>query len=483
MNLNKNRTIKFGRKYVKGLVNGNFSNIISVSEFNAVGDGEIDDTQAIQNAINSVKNKAILSFPAGKTFRITDTLTIPVDKIVGVVGNGAWLKTTEDITMIDFVGNKTSGGGGPRSDNLDLMKVEGCPFITDLKFYSDSSTDSYGTAINIKHTLHPIIKDCSFFSLDTAISFEDRNRNALIFNNVFYGLKNYGIHFLEGHNIHQILISDNHFFGFKKALFDEGQDLVNLVFANNLIECGIDEQSDVENILHFNSSDFGGEHIIDGNWFQDHNDLTDSFIKVEGDMTRLAIRNNGFELSSGIPALKILSDTDYVIENNWFNRLGNAIEFDVANLKRIVKISNNTVNTCEGFLKINVVNDLDYILINNNIVKIETGNNSLGIKINCDKTLYTNINNNLILSETDIGENEGLISVECDSQLRHLNLTNNTARQVSNSTYGYGYKVVSSGVYEGVIIKDNQAWHFSQESYNLPSEETGNIIIKDNIDL
>lgn len=59
---------------------------ISVKDFGAVGDGITDDTSAIQNALNAVKNfSAMLFIPSG-TYLISDTLTIYSETVV--VGSG-----------------------------------------------------------------------------------------------------------------------------------------------------------------------------------------------------------------------------------------------------------------------------------------------------------------------------------------------------------------------------------------------------------
>jgi hypothetical protein len=56
-------------------INEKLSEIISVKDFGAIGDGVVDDTTAIQNAIDSIE-RGILLFPAG-TYKTTATINIP----------------------------------------------------------------------------------------------------------------------------------------------------------------------------------------------------------------------------------------------------------------------------------------------------------------------------------------------------------------------------------------------------------------------
>lgn len=51
-------------------INNNLLNYVNVKNFGAIGDGSADDTQSIQNAINSLQENDILYFPKG-TYKIT----------------------------------------------------------------------------------------------------------------------------------------------------------------------------------------------------------------------------------------------------------------------------------------------------------------------------------------------------------------------------------------------------------------------------
>lgn len=65
---------------------------VSVADFGAVGDGVTDDSTAIQNAINSLANGGIVSFPVGKYYvasTISVTSNVTLQGVLGSVGGQA----------------------------------------------------------------------------------------------------------------------------------------------------------------------------------------------------------------------------------------------------------------------------------------------------------------------------------------------------------------------------------------------------------
>lgn len=70
---------------------------ISVKDFGAVGDGVTDDTSAIQNALNAVKNfSATLFIPSG-TYLISDTLTVYSETVVVGSGRSSVIKMAPNV--------------------------------------------------------------------------------------------------------------------------------------------------------------------------------------------------------------------------------------------------------------------------------------------------------------------------------------------------------------------------------------------------
>jgi Pectate lyase superfamily protein len=63
---------------------------ISVRDYGAVGDGVVDDTAAIQAAVAAAAEGGVVSFGAGRTYRITGPLDLPIGR-VGYHGSGVTL--------------------------------------------------------------------------------------------------------------------------------------------------------------------------------------------------------------------------------------------------------------------------------------------------------------------------------------------------------------------------------------------------------
>lgn len=82
-------------------INEKLSDMISVKDFGATGDGATDDTAAIQAALNQTIRRVF--FPAGQ-YRITSTLTIQQDAILEGDGGSSELNST-NITVIKVDGD------------------------------------------------------------------------------------------------------------------------------------------------------------------------------------------------------------------------------------------------------------------------------------------------------------------------------------------------------------------------------------------
>jgi hypothetical protein len=115
-----------GNTYVSYLVwgpknlDGENNDIISSPEaYGAVGNGLTDDTTAIQTCINNNRN---VMFGAGKTYRITASLTVPSNSVINL--NNATLLTNDGSTVATFL-------------NGDGTFVSSCGQIFDLSSVSN----------------------------------------------------------------------------------------------------------------------------------------------------------------------------------------------------------------------------------------------------------------------------------------------------------------------------------------------------------
>lgn len=137
---------------------------VNADWFGAVGDGETDDTIAIQKALDSLDNGYTLIFSAGKTYKTT-SLVINKSNIE-VNGNGATLKVDDDgyiITWADGLSNikvhglKIIGNGGTKQHAIACNSNHS---ISNSDFY-DNEISEVAVGISLNADLGGTIEDCS----------------------------------------------------------------------------------------------------------------------------------------------------------------------------------------------------------------------------------------------------------------------------------------------------------------------------------
>lgn len=104
-----------------------YLSFVTPEMFGAIGDGETDDTEAIQNAINSARDNKVKVMLFSKSYLISSSLTIYTN--VEIDGNNATIKTNENIKMIIS---------------------PGCSYINihDLKLIGNNGDENYGIFIS-----------------------------------------------------------------------------------------------------------------------------------------------------------------------------------------------------------------------------------------------------------------------------------------------------------------------------------------------
>ena len=157
------------------------SNALTPEQFGAVGDGVVNDTEALKSAIQAAsEQKQPLELTPGATYRFTEVLN-PKDNLT-IHGNGAallsdiqWAKQAQDRPGIFIVGSKTDLVQHIRIDGLTFRAADTCQTNTMLRFQCSRDVQ---------------IRDCVF---DCDINTQNRgcmdlygvNHDFLFENNVF----------------------------------------------------------------------------------------------------------------------------------------------------------------------------------------------------------------------------------------------------------------------------------------------------------
>ena len=204
-----------------------------VREFGAIGDGRMDDTEALQHAIDD--GPGLLEFTRGN-YRITKSLVVKLDNRgrTAISGNGGVakiqmygagpaivLKATH-ASSADPDGFRPEEWENERMPTVDGIEIEGHHAEAD--------------GILIQGVMQATLTRVLIRSVRTAVRLTDRARNVLINGCHFYHNTGIGVHF-DHVNLHQSIIADSHIsYNRRGGIRIEGSEIRNLQITGNDIE-------------------------------------------------------------------------------------------------------------------------------------------------------------------------------------------------------------------------------------------------------
>ena len=205
----------------------------NVRNFGAAGDGQTDDTEAIQHAIKD--GDGLLEFPKG-TYRITRPLEIPLKEsgprgISGSMGT-ATIVMAGPGPAFRLVGNH-GGTGDPGSVKPEVWQSERMPTVREIVVEgSHAEADGF----ELKGTMQAIFDGVMIRHVRHGIHLVERNRNIQIVNCHIYHNRGVGI-FMDGLNLHQINIANSHIsYNRLGGIRIERSEIRNLQITGNDIE-------------------------------------------------------------------------------------------------------------------------------------------------------------------------------------------------------------------------------------------------------
>jgi len=177
----------------------------TVREFGAVGDGQADDTAAIQKAVDA--GVGDVRFPRG-VYRITQPIVVELDRVgpTALVGTGtARLLMAGPGPAIRFVG--THGGtAGPSTIKPNVWERQRMPTVDGLEIIGAHEEavgiEAVGTMqltvsrVNVREALH-------------GIHLVTRNRNVIVADCHLYKNRGAGL-YLDDVDLHQIIVTGSH---------------------------------------------------------------------------------------------------------------------------------------------------------------------------------------------------------------------------------------------------------------------------------
>ena len=112
---------------------------VSFEQFGAVGDGVTDDTMAIKNAIAfaTKNNRGVSALP--RNYKITDTITVAIDKIKYFICPGKFLADITDKPCVHFIDESKS-----HTDGVIICRVEGTSGFGGYVFPTENEDYQFG---------------------------------------------------------------------------------------------------------------------------------------------------------------------------------------------------------------------------------------------------------------------------------------------------------------------------------------------------
>ena len=179
--------------------------MVNIRQFGVKGDGQTDDSLAIQEAI--LESDGLLFLPRGDYF-LTKPIEIELSKSgrVGIYGGGtARLIMAGSGPAIRLTGTH-KGTAGPDTVSEAVWQRERMPIINGLEIVG---AHPEADGIELEYTLGAMLSDLLIHECRHGVHFITRNRNPIISSCHIYHNNGCGVYF-DGVNLHQVNIADSH---------------------------------------------------------------------------------------------------------------------------------------------------------------------------------------------------------------------------------------------------------------------------------
>ncbi len=220
--------------------------VSTVFDFGAVGDGQTDDTAAIQRAVNASIGE--IRFPRG-IFRITKTIRVPLDEVgpTSIVANGvARIVMAGSGPAFKFVGTH-EGTASPHTVKPNVWQRQRTPMIDGIEIVG-----GHPEAVGVEATgvMQPLFSRVTVRNALHGIHLTTRNRNVIISECHLYDNRGVGL-YLDGLNLHQVNVGNSHIsYNKMGGIVVRNSEIRNLQIANCDIEGNMGEATDpTANIL------------------------------------------------------------------------------------------------------------------------------------------------------------------------------------------------------------------------------------------
>lgn len=367
---------------------------------NIVGDGVIDDTEALQYVVDH--NKTI-KFTTPQVIRITSTITIDLSKIQMFDGGNSTF-----VIDGDFVGFELSGD----YENT-YKKVIPDDFWTN-QYYLDvasfnfvnckikNSTGTSGVGVRLTNCVQANIRNCLFRGLNTGVVINGTCRNLIIEGCHFWYLVGSGVEFNNTSNTHQININNNHISFCKYGVFvNNPNEIANWQFDGNDVELNTYPSNNKPNerAVYVYSDNTKTSQMSEfemcGNTIQGH-DLSNIIIEIVGGTNRYIGHTSivGNHISNALASgnlIKISRCKNFTID-------GNSFKSEVSNVK-VILIENSDSIAVVGNSFVKIANFIQVANNSKNVSIVGNAGECQGVFSNIDNTCVNVVSNNNAVQE------------------------------------------------------------------------------------
>jgi hypothetical protein len=179
--------------------------VLTVYDFGAVGDGQADDTAAVQRAVDS--GRGDIHFPRG-VYRLTRPIDIDLETSgpIGLSGTGtATIKMAGPGPAFRFRGTHF-GTAAPRTVQPGVWRHERSPLVDGLEIVGAHEA---AVGIEASGTMQLTLTRLTIRRALHAVHLVQRNRNVIVGNCHFYENRGVGL-YLDDVDLHQINVSNCH---------------------------------------------------------------------------------------------------------------------------------------------------------------------------------------------------------------------------------------------------------------------------------
>ena len=211
-----------------------------------VGDGETDDTLAVQKIVNMAEN---VVFPRRDKILITGSIDVRMGYARILDGNGCNIVVDDDFYALSITGTLRSASEATGM-NTFVVENEAGLLVKNFRITSEDITE--GGGIQITRSFKAKICDNYIHHMKNGIRVYGQNRDMIISNNQMITFTNSGILFDQGINLHQCNIFGNMLtYAHDVICVDQPQAIANFQITGNDIE-----------ILNYPASTYGTAKCI-----------------------------------------------------------------------------------------------------------------------------------------------------------------------------------------------------------------------------